>query len=233
MLLISLDIMKGKVVRLLKGNPENSKIYSDDPLSVAKYWTSMGYGLHIVDLDAALGSGSNYGLVRRLLGVDGFKEVSGGVRDPDQARDLLEMGASRVVIGTMAFTDRPSLLRLRGFPVAISIDVEGDSVSIYGWKKNININFLQAMKGFISDGFDEFEITFINMDGTRQGLNREKAGLVPQALRKNVILSGGLRLEDAETIGKMGFAGCIVGSDAYERIYKMKASSYQDGEIKR
>lgn len=231
-MLISVDIMKGKVVRLLKGNPESPKIYSDDPLSVAVHWTSMGYGIHIVDLDAALGSGNNYDLIGRLLNVDGFKEVSGGIRDPDRARSLLAMGASRVVIGTMAFTDRPSLLMLEGLPVAISIDVKGESVSIYGWKKGTNVNFLQAMNSFIADGYDQFEITFINMDGTRQGLDMEKAELVPQAMRKSVILSGGLRLEDAETVSKMGFAGCIVGSDAYERIYKMNVPPYRGDQIK-
>ncbi|MEM0096878.1 MAG: HisA/HisF-related TIM barrel protein [Conexivisphaerales archaeon] len=220
MLLISVDIMNGKVVRLLKGNPENPKIYSDDPLTVAKYWVSRGYGLHIVDLDAALGRGNNYNLIRELLNLDGFKEVSGGIRDADQVMDLIAIGASRVAIGTMAFTDKSSLLKLKGVPIAISIDVNSDNVAIFGWQRNIRVNFLHAINDFISNGFDKFEITFIDRDGTRQGLNKWKVGLIPELLRKYIILSGGLRLEDVETVYKMGFAGCIVGSDAYERIFK-------------
>ncbi|MDG6928095.1 MAG: hypothetical protein JRN26_07390 [Nitrososphaerota archaeon] len=220
MLLISVDIMNGKVVRLLHGNPDSQKIYSDNPLSVAEYWAGMGYGLHIVDLDAAMGRGNNRDLIDKILKVDGFKEVSGGVRDAEQATNLLAKGASRVVIGTMAFTDRPSLLKLKGLPVAISIDVRGENVSIYGWQSTTSINFLHAMDELAGMGFDKFEITFVDMDGTRLGLNTGQAGLVPEGLRKNIILSGGLRLEDAETVYKMGFAGCIVGSDAYERMFK-------------
>jgi phosphoribosylformimino-5-aminoimidazole carboxamide ribonucleotide (ProFAR) isomerase len=212
--------MNGKVVRLLHGNPDSQKIYSDNPLSVAEYWAGMGYGLHIVDLDAAMGRGNNRDLIDKILKVDGFKEVSGGVRDAEQATNLLAKGASRVVIGTMAFTDRPSLLKLKGLPVAISIDVRGENVSIYGWQSTTSINFLHAMDELAGMGFDKFEITFVDMDGTRLGLNTGQAGLVPEGLRKNIILSGGLRLEDAETVYKMGFAGCIVGSDAYERMFK-------------
>ncbi|MCL4343558.1 MAG: HisA/HisF-related TIM barrel protein [Thaumarchaeota archaeon] len=220
MLLISVDIMNGKVVRLLHGNPDSQKIYSDNPLSVAEYWAGMGYGLHIVDLDAAMGRGNNRDLIDKILKVDGFKEVSGGVRDAEQATNLLAKGASRVVIGTMAFTDCRFHFSLKGLPVAISIDVRGENVSIYGWQSTTSINFLHAMDELAGMGFDKFEITFVDMDGTRLGLNTGQAGLVPEGLRKNIILSGGLRLEDAETVYKMGFAGCIVGSDAYERMFK-------------
>ncbi len=219
MILISVDLMNGKVVRLLKGNPKNTKVYSDDPVSVAQYWLSLGYGLHIVDLDAAIGGGSNQDIVMELLKLNGFKEVSGGIRNPESAIKLLKEGASRIVIGTMAFTDRRSLLKLRGLQVAISIDVMGENVSIYGWQRATDINYLHAMNDLIADGFENFEITFINMDGTRKGINMAQVMSIPQNVRRHIILSGGLRLEDAKLVKNMGFSGCIIGSDAYERIY--------------
>jgi len=219
MILISVDLMNGKVVRLLRGNPKDIKVYSDDPISVANYWLGLGYSIHIVDLDAAIGRGSNHGIIRRILELNGFKEVSGGIRDPESAIRLLKEGASRVVIGTMAFTDRGSLLKLKGLKVAISLDVLGESVFIYGWQKVTGINYIKAMNELTAEGFEEFEVTFINLDGTRKGLKMKHAMSIPEYLRKHVILSGGLRLEDAEVIRDMGFEGCIIGSDAYERIY--------------
>ncbi|MGC8558403.1 MAG: HisA/HisF-related TIM barrel protein [Nitrososphaeria archaeon] len=219
MILISVDLMDGKVVRLLRGNPKNARIYSDDPISVADQWINMGFGLHIVDLDAALDRGNNQKIIEKLLRLNGFKEVSGGIRNADRARQILSMGADRIVIGTMAFTDRQSLLSLKGLPVAVSIDVTNGKVSIYGWQRIMTINFLQAIRELERDGFDKFEITFIDMDGTRLGLNTKLAELIPFNMRKNIIISGGIRLDDVEAVNDMGFAGCIVGSDAYEKIY--------------
>jgi len=219
MILISIDLMDGKVVRLLKGNPKSARVYSDDPVSVAGKWIDMGFGLHVVDLDAALNMGNNQKIIERLLRLNGFKEVSGGIRSAEHARRILDMGADRVVIGTMAFTDRQSLLSLKGLPVAVSIDVSNERVSIFGWQKVTEINFLQAMKELERDGFDKFEITFIDMDGTRLGLNTKLVEPIPFSMRKNIIISGGIRLDDVEAVKGMGFAGCIVGSDAYEKIY--------------
>jgi phosphoribosylformimino-5-aminoimidazole carboxamide ribotide isomerase len=211
--------MDGKVVRLLRGNPKSARIYSGDPVLVADKWIGMGFGLHIVDLDAALGRGNNQKIIEKLLRLNGFKEVSGGIRNAKLARQILDMGADRVVIGTMAFTDRQSLLSLKGLPVVVSIDVSNGKVSIYGWQRITAINFLQAMEELEREGFNKFEITFIDLDGTRLGLNTKLAELIPFSMRKNIIISGGIRLDDAEAVNSMGFAGCIVGSDAYEKIY--------------
>lgn len=211
--------MDGKVVRLLRGDPKNVRIYSDDPVLVADRWIGMGFGLHIVDLDAALDRGNNQKMIEKLLRLNGFKEVSGGIRNAERVRQILDMGADRVVIGTMAFTDRQSLLSLKGLPVAVSIDVRNGKVSIYGWRRITAINFLEAMEELERDGFDKFEITFIDMDGTRLGLNTKLAEHIPFSMRKNIIISGGIRLDDIEAVNGMGFAGCIVGSDAYEKIY--------------
>ncbi len=106
----AIDLMDGKVVRLVKGNPENKTVYSDNPLEIAKKWKSAGADMiHLVDLDATLGMGSNKEQIRKIVSdVSIPVQVAGGLRDEQTINETLNF-ASRIVLGTIAFKNKKVL----------------------------------------------------------------------------------------------------------------------------
>ena len=111
----AIDLMDGKVVRLLRGDPRYIKNYSDDPLAIASKWVKMGARrLHVVDLDATLNRGSNLSIIKSLVTLtDVSIQVGGGIREPQLASDLLLNGVDRVMLGTLAFKNEEALSFLR------------------------------------------------------------------------------------------------------------------------
>ena len=109
----AIDLMEGKVVRLYKGNPNKKTIYSEDPLEIAKKWERAGADmLHLVDLDATLGMGSNFEVLRNIAkSVSIPVEVAGGLRNQSLIENALGF-AQRVVIGTLAYRDKTTLDKL-------------------------------------------------------------------------------------------------------------------------
>ncbi len=103
----AIDLMNGQVVRLYKGDPKQKTVYSDNPIEIAKKWEANGADmLHIVDLDATLGNGSNLSIIRKILDEISIPvEVAGGLRDESLILDVAKI-SSRVVIGTLAFKDK-------------------------------------------------------------------------------------------------------------------------------
>ena len=218
----AIDLMNEQVVRLYKGDPNQKTVYSDDPVSVAKKWESAGADiLHLVDLDATLGRGSNLDIIKKILDTVSIRvEVAGGLRD----RSLV-MGAAklseRIVLGTLAFKDKPLLKSLLSEigpeKIVISVDHKDGEIVIHGWQKDTGIKLISAMKEFLDMGFTEFLLTNVSRDGTLEGPDLEfleQACVLPNA---NVIASGGIsNVNDVKDVKEKNPFGVILGKALYE-----------------
>src|SRR3989338_754745 len=136
----AIDLMEGKVVRLYKGDPEKKTIYSENPIDIAKKWEKAGADMiHLVDLDATLGRGSNMDIIKNLVNqVSVPVQVAGGLRDESTISKVLSF-ASRVVLGTIAFKEREILENILGNygkkRIVISVDHIDGNIMIEGWQK--------------------------------------------------------------------------------------------------
>jgi len=170
----AIDLMEGKVVRLYKGDPSKKTIYSDNPLDIAKKWQSAGADmLHLVDLDATFGSGSNFDSLKNIAeSVKIPVQVAGGFRNEKIIEEALKF-ATRVVIGTLAFKDKTALDRLLttygSEKLVISVDHNDGKIVTNGWKETTSLELVSMVKELVKNGFTEFLSTSINRDGTLQG----------------------------------------------------------------
>ena len=218
----AIDLMGGQVVRLYKGDPSQKTVYGDDPVKTAKRWESAGADmLHLVDLDAALGLGSNLSAVKKILdSVSVPVEVAGGLRNKSIVSDVAKI-SQRMVLGTLAFNDRPLLKTLLtefgAKKIVISVDHKDGKIVIHGWQKNTGIKLLDAVNGFLDMGFTEFLLTDVGRDGTLAGPDLEfleKTCGLPNA---NVIASGGIsNVGDVKDVKEKNAYGVILGRALYE-----------------
>ena len=156
----AIDLMEGNVVRLYKGDPNKKTIYSENPLEIAKKWESAGADMiHLVDLDATLGKGSNFealGNIARSVKIP--VQVAGGLRDEKIIAESLEF-AQRVVIGTLAFKDKAALDRLLtaygNERLVISVDHNDGLIVVNGWLQTTKISLIDAVNEFLEMGFSE------------------------------------------------------------------------------
>jgi len=218
----AIDLMNEQVVRLYKGDPNQKTVYSDDPVNIAKQWESAGADiLHLVDLDATLGRGSNLDVIKKILDTISIPvEVAGGLRDRSLAMDVAKL-SERIVLGTLAFKDKPllkSLLSETGpEKIVISVDHKDGEIVIHGWQKDTGIKLIPAMKEFLDMGFTEFLLTNVSRDGTLEGPDLEfleQACVLPNA---NVIASGGIsNVNDVKDVKEKNPFGVILGKALYE-----------------
>jgi Phosphoribosylformimino-5-aminoimidazole carboxamide ribonucleotide (ProFAR) isomerase len=215
----AIDLMSGKVVRLKEGKAEHLKLYSENPLTVIRRFYDEGFErFHIVDLDAALGLGDNFNLISEMLKEKGYKQVAGGIRDVQKIKKYLDSGANRVVLSTLAFVNPQSLLPIKD-RLTISLDVKDEIVSYEGWKKDSGLKLTEALLKFSELGFEEFIVTSIKRDGTMKGFDRKIAQSIPFEYRKKILLSGGVLLNEIKEIEMLGYKGCIIGKDLYEKYF--------------
>lgn len=220
----SIDLMGGRVVRLIRGDPARARFYDHvgDPLAVARMWESMGAPLiHVVDLDAALGRGDNMEVISGVIcGVNIPVQVGGGIRSIERARRLIDMGAERIVIGSLAFRD-PEMLRallseIGPGRIAVALDHLRGVVMIDGWRSETGIRLREAAEIFVEMGARYLLVTSIQSDGTLTGPDLESIREI-LGLGANIIASGGIRcLDDIIALKELGIYGVIVGRALYE-----------------
>ncbi len=218
----AVDLMNGQVVRLYKGDPKQKTVYSDNPIEIAKKWEADGADmLHIVDLDATLGIGSNLSIIKKILEEISIPvEVAGGLRDESLILDVVKI-SSRVVIGTLAFKDKELLkkllLSLGPEKIVISVDHKDGEIVIHGWQDSAGIKLIDAIKEFLEMGFTEFLLTNVNRDGTLEGPDLEFLEQVCQLDNVNVIASGGIsNVNDVKDVKEKNAFGVILGKALYE-----------------
>ena len=218
----AIDLMEGKVVRLYKGDPKQKTIYSDNPVEIAKKWEKNGADmLHIVDLDATLGIGSNLSVIKKIIeNVSIPIEVAGGLRDEAAVIDVAQI-SNRVVLGTLAFTDKETLKKLLDKlgpeKIVISVDHKDGEIVIHGWQKGTGIKLIDAIKEFLEMGFSEFLLTNVNRDGTLEGPDLEFLEIACNLEKPNVIASGGIsNISDVQNVKEKNSFGVILGKALYE-----------------
>jgi len=218
----AIDLMEGKVVRLYKGDPDKKTIYSDDPLGIAKKWESAGADMiHLVDLDATLGSGSNFETLRSIAkSVKIPVQVAGGLRNEKIIESALEF-AQRIVIGTLAFNDKTTLdkllTRYGNKKLVISVDHNDGLIVVNGWQQSTKISLIDAVTEFIEMGFSEYLSTNIARDGTLQGPDLKPLQEINEISKINLIVSGGIsNLEDVMKVKELNPFGVILGKALYE-----------------
>ena len=229
----AIDLMGGKVVRLYKGDPNNKTIYSDTPIEIAKKWESAGADiLHIVDLDATLGSGENLELIQEISkNVSIPLQVAGGLRNEEKISKVLDF-ASRAVIGTIAIQLKESeqdkilsdfIQTFGNERIVISIDHMDGKIVTHGWQTNTGIDLYEVTNEFLKYGFTEFLSTNVSKDGTLEGPDIESLSKICQIQNCNVIASGGIsKIKDVEDVKKINPFGVILGKALYEGLVSIE-----------
>jgi phosphoribosylformimino-5-aminoimidazole carboxamide ribotide isomerase len=228
----AIDIRGGRAVRLLQGDYERETAYDSDPVDAARRWADDGAEfLHVVDLDGAkAGSPQNLEAVRRVAeAVDCPIQVGGGLRDPNSLAAVLDVGASRVVIGTAALRDPDFLDRAvaaHGAGVVVSIDARGGEVSLEGWTEAGGREPAEVAAELGGRGVQRFLFTSIDVDGTMEGPAIDELNAVAaSAPDARVIASGGVgNLSDLELLARVAapnVEGAIVGRALYEHRFSV------------
>jgi phosphoribosylformimino-5-aminoimidazole carboxamide ribotide isomerase len=231
--LAAIDIIEGDVVRLTKGDKSTKKVYSNDPVKVAKKWEEEGADmLHIVDLDAAFGNESNnLSTISEILhSVNIPIQIGGGIRHLENFEKIVRMGFSKLVIGTMAHTNLDHLrLLCKNYSdkIVISLDEINRKVMINGWKSPSNYNIEEAISRFNKLGINIFLVTSIIKDGTLSGPDVVTLNSINTDRKSRIIASGGISsLIDVLRVRSIGCDSVILGKALYEArldIKKVKA----------
>ena len=218
----AIDLMEGKVVRLYKGDPSKKTVYSENPLEIAKKWESAGADMiHLVDLDATLGSGSNFDSLKNI--VESVKipvQVAGGFRSENTIEEALKF-ATRVVIGTLAFKDKTALdgllAKYGNEKLVISVDHNDGLIVVNGWQETTKTPLIEAVNNFKKMGFSEYLSTSIVRDGTLQGPDLEPLKRINEIDGVNLIVSGGIsNIDDVIKVKELNPFGVILGKALYE-----------------
>jgi phosphoribosylformimino-5-aminoimidazole carboxamide ribotide isomerase len=231
-LLPAVDIRDGKAVRLRQGNFDEETVYADDPLEAARSFVEAGASfLHVVDLDGAReGEPVNLEHVQRIVAeLEVPVELGGGLRSIASIRRALIAGASRVVLGTAAFTD-PGLLEeaLRAYTsrILVGVDVRGGKVSVAGWTRETQVSGEDAIRRLQRQGATRFVYTNVDRDGMLDGPDLDEVGRVSHAVRGRFLYSGGIgSLDDLRALRSLralNLAGVISGKALYEGRFSVR-----------
>jgi len=221
-LLPAVDVAAGQAVRLVQGEV-GSETHYGEPLAAALAWQNSGaQWIHLVDLDAAFGRGSNRELLALVVGkLDVAVELSGGIRDDESLRAALSTGCRRVNVGTAAL-ENPEWVRQaiaqHGDRIAVGLDVRGTTLSARGWTQDGGELF-DVLARLDADGCARYVVTDVRRDGTLTGPNLELLRSVCAATDRPVVASGGVSsLADVRALAALvplGVEGAIVGKALY------------------
>ena len=240
-LLPAIDLKDQKVVRLTRGDYNQVSIYSDNPLEVAQRWIDEGaQWLHIVDLDAALeGKPINFPIIEKLgnlLQKQSKKfEIGGGVRNSQTLSDYIEKaGASRVILGTIAYQDssfvKEACKNYVG-KIAVGIDVKDGKVATRGWTEVQNLSAADLAKEFEAVGVNCIVYTDIQRDGMLSGLNFEGLAEFASQTSLPIIAAGGVKdLNDVTkllSLPQKNIIGAVTGKAIYEGSLDLKKAFQQ------
>ena len=225
----AVDIMKGKVVRLFRGDPRRASSYEHlgDPVSLARRWEAEGARfIHVVDLDAALGIGGNLSVIGSLVKSVGVPvQVGGGIRSLGLARNMLSMGVERVILGSLAFSNPSAvkaLLEEAGEEhVVVALDNYEGFVMVRGWKASAGVTVDEAAEKFRRLGVKLFLVTSVARDGTLSGPDLETLSRLCRC-GLEVIAAGGVGgIDDLLALKRLGVSGVVVGKALYEGRFSL------------
>ncbi len=228
-LLPAVDVKEGRAVRLVQGELSKETSYGD-PIEVALEFQSAGAEwIHLVDLDAAFGLGSNAELLASVIGKLDIKvELSGGIRDDASLRKALATGCRRVNLGTAALENpewTSQVVKEFGDRIAVGLDVRGHTLAARGWTQSGG-DLFETLERLDRDGCTRYVVTDVAKDGTLQGPNLELLKEVCAATDAPVIASGGISsLADIQALvdlNSIGIEGAIVGKALYAGAFTIQ-----------
>ncbi len=223
----AIDLRGGRCVRLAQGRAAEEKVYSENPVAVARQWYDEGAEmLHVVNLDAVLNQDDTENLKALeniLFEVNIPVQFGGGVRSLDDVRRLDELGATRIVIGTTAIENPILFQRIVdefGSTIVVGIDVREGKVALRGWQKLSNMNAIDLAMKVADMGVERIIFTDIERDGMMNGVNLVATREIAQASGLKVTASGGVAsLQDIYALKELeefGVDSVIVGKALYE-----------------
>jgi phosphoribosylformimino-5-aminoimidazole carboxamide ribotide isomerase len=232
----AIDLRGGRCVRLAQGRRADVKVYGDDPAEVARDFESQGARmLHVVDLDAAFGEDHslNREAARRIMRAVGIPvQFGGGLRSERAVESLIEEGASRVVVGTLAVESHATLenlVRRFGGRVAVGIDARDGVVKTRGWERDTRLSATELARRVAATGVERVVYTDIARDGMMGGVNVEQTCAVARDSGLKVTASGGVcSAADIERLaragGDCGVDSVIIGRALYEGRLTLEAA---------
>lgn len=227
-LLPAVDVADGQAVRLVQGEAGSETSYGA-PLDAALAWQQDGAEwVHLVDLDAAFGRGSNLELLREVVSHLSIKvELSGGIRDDASLEGALELGAERVNLGTAALEDpvwTAQAIARFGDKIAVGLDVRGTTLAARGWTRDGG-DLWDVLARLEDAGCARYVVTDVTKDGTLRGPNIELLREMLQRTDKPLVASGGISsLDDLKQLRELvplGLEGAIVGKALYAKAFTL------------
>ncbi len=218
----AIDIRGGKCVRLYQGDYNQQTVFSDNPLAVALTWHSQGARwLHIVDLDGAVaGEPRNMEVIEAITKQSGLLvELGGGIRRQEVAKRVLDMGVTRIILGTAALENRELVEKLCqqfGQAIAVSLDARDGKIATHGWLKDTVVDIVRLSRELAHIGVRRFIYTDIKRDGTLTGPNFDMIEELLTEVPVPVIVAGGVSaMEHLRRLQELGVEGVVVGRALY------------------
>lgn len=217
----AVDLREGACVQLVGGEYSQERIRIDDPLGVARGWTRFGFSrLHVVDLDAATGRGSNREVIAEMLReLPVAVQVGGGVRSAEQVDELFDRGARAVVLGTRALEDADWLAQIaNAYPseIVVAADVRDRRIVTRGWSHTLPRNIIDVTEELSTLPLGGLLVTAVHREGRMQGTDLFLMEDVVEAASFPIYASGGVAsLADLRALAERGVTGAIIGMALY------------------
>jgi phosphoribosylformimino-5-aminoimidazole carboxamide ribotide isomerase len=232
----AVDLRDGACVQLVGGSYAHERVRLENPAEVARSWTRYGFRrLHVVDLDAATGRGSNLGVVREILhDTPAAVQVGGGVREGDQIEELLAEGASKVVVGTRALEEPEWLAEIaEEFPgqIVVAADVRDRRLVTRGWGRTLPAEILDVVEELNGLPLGGLLVTAVHREGQMQGVDLPLMEDVAEASHVPVLASGGVAsVRDLRALAYRDIAGVVIGMALYTGALDPRAVAGEFGE---
>jgi phosphoribosylformimino-5-aminoimidazole carboxamide ribotide isomerase len=217
----AVDLRDGACVQLVGGEYAQERVRLDNPVEVARSWEHYGFArLHVVDLDAATGRGSNIEVVRSLLSSAGLPvQVGGGVRSSELVADLLEAGAMHVIVGTRAIEEPEWVAELavrHPGQIIVACDVRERRVTTRGWARTLPLDILDVVEELNGMALGGLLVTAVHREGQMQGTDLPLMEDVAESSNFPVFASGGVAtMQDLRALEHRGLAGVVIGMALY------------------
>ena len=218
----AIDLRENRVVQLVGGRVENELVSLADPVSVAKKWVGAGFAaLHIVDLDAALGLGSNREAIREIIeNVDVPVQVGGGIRTNEDVQQWIGAGAHRVMVGTRAVEDpkwRNDVAAWYPGRIIIAADVRDGVVVTRGWQQTTSLEIDAFLTSLNDEPLAAILVTDVSREGQMSGMDTALFARLAALTQHPLVAAGGIRDEqDLHALAAAGAAGAVLGMALYQ-----------------
>jgi len=223
----AIDIINGECVRLTKGLAENKTIYDKSPVEMAKIYQDKGFEtIHVVDLDATLGKGSNdktLELIRKNIDIK--IEVAGGIRNKTAIQNKINQGFDIIVIGTFAIKGIDEVSKFENNildKISVAIDLKDNKIASHGWQQTSTDSLESIVNIYNALPIHSFFVTDVANDGMLSGLNMSTFESIKKLTDKKITIGGGVKdLSDVQIGIKNGFDHMVIGKAIYENKFSL------------